>query len=516
MASGGELHPRSDAQPKVRPHTLALRSQFAHSRSVNSRLDARPVAVVALALALASCAVNDGRIDVALVTAPQSDIAARAETLTIWVSSPPTEVTTTRSAGFALSLAVPGEGQLATVAAVVRDANGALIAWGQTPPFVLGPINASVRIFVAPPMSLEPAPAQLSAPRTQLGVAALSLGALFAGGSDATNAPRSEVEVYNAFTHEVALGLNLPQARRAPAVAYRAGSAVYVAGGTTTVSDEPNLASWRFDTAVAPAGQYQTLRDTAGLRAGPRIALPLASRIDAFALLGNPAALLDGTTGTVTPLAGRWPAVGAPLVVDAGAQTWVGGVVVGVEQAAPVAATLTMNAAGAVTVTPFAGPPTLARSEHAVVAAGATAFVVAGQHAAEPRAAPTNIVKMQFAVGAGALMPSAMTEMPNVLQTGRVASAAAVTADGRYLLVAGGVTPEGAALPNAEVIDAETLQPLAGLPWLAGHRDAVAVALPNGAVLLAGGRGADGVPSALLWLFTPAVPAHLQVLGATD
>ena len=55
----------------------------------------------------------------------------------------------------------------------------------------------------------------------------------------------------------------------------------------------------------------------------------------------------------------------------------------------------------------------------------------------------------------------------------------------------------------AEVLDAETLERVATLPMLVPRREAAAVALASGQILIVGGVDAAGAPISVMELFTP-------------
>ena len=95
--------------------------------------------------------------------------------------------------------------------------------------------------------------------------------------------------------------------------------------------------------------------------------------------------------------------------------------------------------------------------------------------------------------------------MPGVLATPR--TDAAVAAAGSLLIVAGGTDDTGAVVPDAEIIDLTTAQRTAVVPLVVPRTGAVARSLPNGQVLVIGGRDATGAPVGTLELFTPPAPS---------
>lgn len=92
-----------------------------------------------------------------------------------------------------------------------------------------------------------------------------------------------------------------------------------------------------------------------------------------------------------------------------------------------------------------------------------------------------------------------VTTLPNALAVVRQAASAAATA--RHVVISGGVAMDGTPHADAEVLDANTLAPLASLP--ARERTAgFAIAFPNDQIMIGGGTAASGD----LELFTPPPP----------
>ncbi len=111
---------------------------------------------------------------------------------------------------------------------------------------------AAPRSFAAAPVALVPA-------RAEVGTASPAYGELLAGGVDGAGAPSAEVVIYNAYTHDLQVGVAAAAraARRPERVRRRRGRGLLFggrdAGGAATAS------FWRYDTAVAPAGQVTAL-----------------------------------------------------------------------------------------------------------------------------------------------------------------------------------------------------------------------------------------------------------------
>jgi hypothetical protein len=107
----------------------------------------------------------------------------------------------------------------------------------------------------------------------------------------------------------------------------------------------------------------------------------------------------------------------------------------------------------------------------------------------------TDAVRIDAATGAAEVLPG----IPAVAKTG--CAAAATT---RFLIIAGGTTSAGID-GNVTVYDASTLALVATVPLVVPRTNAVALALPNGQILIAGGVDAAGAPVGTLELFTPPV-----------
>jgi hypothetical protein len=90
--------------------------------------------------------------------------------------------------------------------------------------------------------------------------------------------------------------------------------------------------------------------------------------------------------------------------------------------------------------------------------------------------------------------------VPGYAKTGCAAAATA-----RHLVIAGGTTSTGVD-DRVDIFDAVTLAPVTTATLSVPRTGAVAVALPNDQVLIAGGVDAAGAPIATLELFTPARP----------
>ena len=447
--------------------------------------------LLAASAMFAACDTTAGTLQVRIVTSPGSDLLVRASQLRVTLSDPPTvRIVVKQAGGFALDLDVAAAAQRAVVKIEALDAAGELLAWGETPPLVLGPISAELAVFIAPPQTFALAPAQFEPARADMGATALSFGALFAGGLDVAGVVRAEVEIYNAYTHSFQLGAPLPAARVAPAVVANGIQLAFIVGGEDSARNAA-AGGWMFDTSVAPAGGYSNIVSNIAAPAG-QVALPIASSgTNRFVLSGPVAQLLDGpslTAVALTPLVAV-PARGATVVVNnAVAAFFVGDRVS--------SAIVKIDSAGVT----FEQADIIGarRIGHAVIGRGSDLLIVGGGTTA---ALAGSILKIDTTT------MSAMS-FEGVLQPPRRDAAVALAGAGRWLIVAGGfdATDGGPAtvLQTADVFDAVTLLRVAQLPLAYARAGATAFSLPNGQVLLGGGRDAAGQPIAHVELFTPS------------
>lgn len=429
-------------------------------------------ALAPLALAAAACGGTTGTIGLDLATAPGSKLLDAVQRLRVTLTDPHQVVEAARSgsgsgSGFDLALELDATSTAGALIVEGFDAGGALIACGQSPRFPVAAINAHVVVYMAAPRSIAAAPAPVKAARSDVSGAAVSFGAVLAGGLDG-GAPATGTAVYNAFDHSLVDGLALPAPRDGLAMAAGASGGVYMFGGKGA-DGQPAGTLWRFDTTVAPGGAFATIADQASYaRAGQLI---VALGADHYLITGSPA--LELTAGV---LAARSDVAGLP-------------------------------ATGAA-ATPGDGTPTAVFAGDAVVRFRGSAFdTLPGDHHLDGAAAVA-LPDGRIAVLGGTASPDALVidpaagtvvAVPGVLSTARIRPAVAATS--RHVVVAGGLDPAGQPIATADVLDAKTLAPVATLPMVSGA-GGFAIALPNDQVLLGGGRPAVAVYE----LFTPEPP----------
>jgi hypothetical protein len=429
---------------------------------------------VAIAMCAGGCEGNSGLVSVTLTTQPGSTLLDGVQTLRVTNTAPPEvhEVSRT-SSGFDLALDFEATGAATALIVDGLDAGGSVIAAGASPHFTLGPLDGNIVIYMAAPNSIGASPVMLEAARSELGVGPLSYGALLAGGRLASGAPTDTLSIYNAFDHSTVAGLPLPAPRAGLAVGIGANGLAYLFGGADE-TDAPTANVWRFDTTVAPAGQYFDYGAKPGFERANELAIPITN--EHFLITGSPAAELNGLAGSVIARSDitTLPTAGAGLL-------GIDGVVAAI----------------------FAGPGGVLRYHGSSfgfvdVPAGARAgadVVVLPDGNAAIVCGSTDAIRIAASSGNAQTFPG----VPSAIRTG-----CAVAATSRYLVIAGGTLEAGDLATTAEIYDARTLALIATTPLVVPRTGADAIALPNGQVLVAGGVDATGAPIATLELFTPA------------
>jgi len=422
---------------------------------------------------LAACSGNTGNIAVSLTTAPGSTVLDGVQTLRMTVTNPHQVLTAHRSSsGFDIALDLDATGESTTLLVDGLDANDNIVAVGASPSFPLGPLDGKIVVYMAAPNSIAAAPHSLDPARSEIGTGVLSYGALLAGGHLAEGTPSDALSIYNVFDHSLVGGQPLPAPRAGLVAAIGANGIAYLFGGRDA-ADTPTATLWRFDTKIAPSGQYADLGDKTGFARADEIAVPIGD--EHFLVTGMPAADLYGLGGTLAAKADipSLPSTGVGLLATDGAQTAI-----------------------------FTGPDGVVRfhagtfstlSIPAAARGGATAIMLPDGKAGIVCGAG-DAVRIDAATGNAETIAGVPSEQ-------RSDCAVAVTA--RHLLIAGGTTASGGSA-SVEIFDALTLAPIATQTLVVPRTGADAIALPNGQVLIAGGIDANGAPIATLELFTPA------------
>jgi hypothetical protein len=447
---------------------------------------ARALASALLCAAVAgACGGEVGTLEVALVTAPDSDILDRIERVRVRINDPETVVEAERGddGELAIDLEITAENAAALLSLEGFDAEGERIAVGRSAPLPISAVNASISLYVGPPLSMAAAPVELDPPRSEIGAARLSYGAIFVGGRGDDGEPVDDTVVYNVYDHALQLGLELPEPRASATVVASAGELVYVFGGFDGDGGE-SADGWSFNTRIAPAGFYAPMTSDADLaRAGAAGVLVSG---ETFLVAGEPAVQLNGVNAQIV----AWP--GAPSL-GGGALARVGSNVAEILIAGE-----GVGETGAVTYDGTAyrdvdAPAEVRRTGHALVTLpDGRGLVVGGEvEAGQPErsAAVYEPANRQFSVRA------------DFLATARTGAAVAATAE--VILVAGGLDSEGELAGDVELFDVMTLEPVATVPMVVPRSGAVALALANGQVVVAGGVDGEGAPVGVIELFVP-------------
>ncbi|HET9627419.1 MAG TPA: hypothetical protein VFP84_38940 [Kofleriaceae bacterium] len=418
-------------------------------------------------LAAAACGGTTGTVKVSLVTAAGSHVLDAVQKLRLTLSDPRQVVEATRTAtGFDLNFELDASTAPGLLVVEGFDAGGALVACGQSPAFALDAIDASVAVYVAAPNSIATAPVKLATARSEIAATALTFGVALAGGRAASGAPTTNLEVYNAFNHSIAVGAPLPAARAGVAIA-STNNQVLLFGGDGP-DGKPTGTLLQFDTTVAPNGVYTTIADQAGFARSGQIMHAVTGV--GFVITGDMPLVFNGATlAARADIASLPPAAGG---LDAAA-VFVGESIIRL-------------ASGAFTPLATAGrvaPGVTTRVDgHVIVVGGG---------------APLTRDALDIDPATGTVTPVA-----SVLSTGRRHPAVAAT--GRHIVVAGGADDAGAAIASADILDATTLALITTVP-IEPRTGTVAIALPTDQVMIAGGEPA----SADLELFTPPPPPGL-------
>ena len=425
----------------------------------------------ALIVALGACNASTGTLTLELVAAPGSEVIANIDRLRLTLTSPAVTFEASRTAT-GLDLVFEIEAVQTDGVLVVEGfaADGARFVVGSSPPFPLAGSEGRVAIYVAPPYSIERAPADLLPPRSQVAGVSLIYGAALAGGLDAAGAPSASMAIYNIYDHTIGYGEDLPVRRASVTLAANDTAGVYVLGGT----DDTTTATatlYRFQSNIAPRGVYADLGVHPGLESAGQRAIKLG--FDTFFVTGPQPALITASTIEALPALPNIPPMATPATTVADV---------------PIAAFLRDGAIGTFAADRTVGEIALPSTEtgRAIVhGAPGTVVVVGG--------ATRDAIVVTLATGA-------TTTRAEVLSVARRSPTIAATS--RHILVANGLDENGDVIPSADILDAATLERLATQP-LAPRSGAVALAMPNDQILIAGGDRPGEAPDGLVELFTP-------------
>ena len=430
------------------------------------------------------CTGLEGTIAITVVTAPDSDLRERVVRARLTSSDPQASAEVTRGAdgSLALDLDLVATGTTGTVMFEGFDETGDLIAFGRTPPLPIQAVDAEVAIYVGPPMSLAEAPVSMPAARSGMGVARLPSGAALVGGRDAAGTPSTGFVAYSAYSHDLQVLLDLPEARADITASVNASGSVFLFGGLG-VDGQTSSTLWRFDIDnFSPSGRYNELStDATWARSGARAA-PISDQD--LLITGDPVLVVNSLTNELRDdpdapaLAGTANTIifdGAYHTVFIGAGNGDGG-------------GLVLRDGDFQTL----DEPALRRTGHGtVVLPDATALIVGGQTGGFFDTAGFTVDPRSLEI----------TRHPGLLTVAR--TDAAIAATDEYVLVAGGKDSDGQVVADAEIVSAATLAPVTAVPMLVPRYRAHAVALESGQVAIFGGLDSADQPIATIELFTP-------------
>ncbi|MBL4637573.1 MAG: hypothetical protein JKY56_27200 [Kofleriaceae bacterium] len=451
---------------------------------VPPRFPQRLSACVAL-LFLLGCSGRDGTISISVLSAPGSEILSQVQRLEAsLVDSNNSELAHfggRRDSDGVLTIAIDLDASAVNAKLIVEGFSAAdeRIAFGRVGPLPLSAVNATLAVFLAPPLSIREAPISLSEPLSHIGATFASFGVILAGGQN-VDGPVDSVTVYSSYLHSSQEGLAMPVALSQPTLVAGSSGTIYMIGGTDTQQNPSNVAL-AFDTTAAPAGSYRALvMADQYARSGSTAAVVGQEQ---FIVSGDPALLLDGFQNTLRPLPGgeNLTGPGHTALADNSLQV----VFAGAELSSGAA----LFESGLIrTLSP---PVEMLRTEHRGIALPSGEILFLG--GAIDGVATTSAVLYK--------PESQSFQTISLLASPRRNPALAITDD--YLVVVGGEADDGSPLPDVEIFDADTLAAVATLALVVPRKDTVAHPLNNGQVLIAGGLDSNNRPTAVLELFTP-------------
>ena len=405
---------------------------------------------------LAGCPTpTSGTISLGLTTAPGSTLLDNITHLRVTLTNPRQVVEADRTpTGFAITLDVEANGEPGAIVVEGFDANGGLVAAGQSPEFGVAAVDARIVVYMNVPLEIGAAPVSLD--RKHISSAPLTTyGALFAGGRNADDTPSDAIAIYNAYDHTLTGGKAMPAPRDGIVVAPGSNGAVFLYGGVDAGSNETGT-YWLFDTRPSPGGAYIDLGDHPGLTRAAATAIPVG--VDRFVLTGAPPIDLQGQNVN---------ARGDVAALTNGASTFKGTTHTALAlDADGNIVRFVNNAVDSISVTPHPGATITSLPDGRFIVVGGTAT----DH--------------------DLIVIDGTTGIANALTTVLPHPTAIVAATKRHVLL---ITP-----PSIEILDGTSLGSI-------GMRDApqnatTAIALPNDQVLILSEGGG-------LSLFTPPPPA---------
>ena len=473
-------------------------------------------------VSLAACGGKTGTLSLDIVVSPTDDPFADAASVRFTIGSSAYVDTETVSAGhFNLNVKQKPESTNGPVLVEALDAGGNVIAHGVSPVLTLSAMDQGpIAIWVGRPGKVATTSAAISvlttladgtqaatpSPRTDMAATTVTgLGVLFCGGRDVNGNALPTTAVYDVFTQAIINTSDMETARAGGLAAASTSVQAWAYGGAQSVG---------IGTPGTPQSTIELFDPTTGL--GVWAPLPT----DAFTARSFPngAVLASGDTLITGGVDGN----GMPLNT--------GGLV---------------NPSGAIRLTAIATPMAAARSGHAVAAAhfsdGDGAILFGGLPVGSTLPVAERLLGQTFAAySLGTTTPNLVnataTTMPNgdvlilggQLDDGTVTSSGIVitpgvspptvkvqanmlsaaraghsaTLSGSDLVVCGGADGTGTLQGSCDIIDTSSYAIKATVPLATPRRNHVSQLLETGDIVLAGGLGSDGKPTAAIELFT--------------
>lgn len=472
------------------------------------------VVVSTLGLIGLGCGGKKGTIQLDIVVSPIDDPFANGVSEVRFTIGPQMKSVPVTGGHFDFSLDQEPPKTPAAIVVEALDSAGKLVAHGQTPPISLTPVDQGpFAVWVGRPGAIAAAAVQLPSARTEMAAfGATGLGAMFAGGRDATGAALSNTVVYDVYTQALIKSEdgNLPQMStpRAGASAVPSSPRGVVFGGAQAAGLGATMGALSSGELFDPTG--------GGLWA----AVPADSAPDARShantiLLGSGSGLISGGLNA---------------------------------SGGPINTAMLVSTGGTSRITPIMMPMVAFRRGHAVAAArfpdGDGAVLVGGLVDGDPNTIVERLIGQSFTaftaagvenrwdatlspMSGGVLLvggtindgtsrkatksvvfiPTEVSGQPvsrfdtDFLPTARAGHTA--TAIGTDVLLCGGVDGTGTALASCELIGTSPIAWKKTISLGTARTGHSAVALETGPILIAGGNGANGQPVNSIEIYTP-------------
>jgi len=475
----------------------------------------RPRILVAAAslVVIAACGGKSGTISLKAITSPSDDPFGDAATVRVIIGNNTRVMTTPVNMGH-FTLDVPATPGSSTTQITVEalDTAGNVLAWGRTPAVLTTPVDQGpYGVWVARPATVRPAASALTVPRTDLATTNIvGLGAVLAGGRDATGAAVNSATVYDVYTSSIIDVASMNQARAGAVMTASSTVQAIVFGGAQQAG---------FGNSGGAINNAELFDPSSGMGLWAAVQNAANQTVDAHAYamsapVGSQLLVVGGLNNGQPVATGVYIVTGAmPLVTQLTqpmAAPRAGGVAV--------AATFP-EGAGALIFGGLAAGSTGPVAERAV----GTSFMdySAGFAGIASRTGAVGVAlsdgRVLIAGGRDAMgvhadgfvvtpaVPAQVAMLPNLMSSPRELHVATMV--GGDVLICDGADNTGMLPASCDLIDGNTLQRTTTLPTGLGRKGASAVALETGPVLIAGGVGSDNMPTAAVEIYTPAEPA---------